>query len=235
MSPQNIEEFVERQVLRWKEEGRQAAARFAPLPGHVRGPVIALSREHGAWGARIARQVAERLEFAYYDRELVDRIASQAHVRNAVVESVDERVRNRFADWLTEVIGGERLSGSAYVDHLSSVLLSIAYHGKAVIVGRGACVVLDPRTTLRVRVQAPLEVRIARVAESHDLTKDEARADVNERDESRIHFAKRHFGRDSNDPHLYDLVVDTGTLPVEACIGVIQLAFLARFAGFRTP
>ena len=228
MPPQSIEEMVERQVLLWQEQGR-LGLQYAPREGHTQAPVIAISRQHGALGARLGRLVAERLDFAYYDRELVERIASEAQVRQAVVDSVDERARHRIADWLADHVGGGRLSDSEYVRHLSHVLLSIAYHGRAVIVGRGACFLLDPTWTLRVRAFAPLEVRVARVAQSHKLALDEARTDVESMDAGRTDFNRRHFGRDVNDPAGYDLVIDTGTLPLPACVDLVLTAFKARF------
>lgn len=229
MPLQNTEELVERQLRLWKEQSF-LERQFVALPGSERGPVIAVSREHGALGARIARQVAQRLDFAYYDREIIEQIASTARVREAVVESVDARVRNRIGDWVAGVFGGERMSGSTYVRHLSSVLMSIAYHGGAVIVGRGACFLLDPASTLRVRAYAPLEVRVARVAESHHLTVEEARADVVQTDASRVRFGRRYFDRDVNDAGAYDLMVDTGRIPAEVCAQMVEMAFLGRFS-----
>jgi cytidylate kinase len=230
MTPQSVEEYVDRQIRTWQEQSRSIDREQIRLPGHVWGPVIAVSREHGALGARIARLVAQKLEFAYYDREIVERIASTANVRKAVVESVDERVQGRFADWVTDVFGGRRMSGNDYVRHLSTVLMTIAYHGRAVIVGRGACFLLNPLTTLRVRAYAPIEIRVARVAESHGLSPEEARADILKMDAGRIDFGRRHFDIETSDPRWYDLMLDTSTLSSEACARMIEMAFLARFA-----
>ena len=234
MNPQGIEEYVDRQVRTWEEQNRVTERDRVPLPGHAWGQVIAMSREHGALGARIARRVSQKLEFAYYDREIVELIASTAHVRKAVVDSVDERVLDWFSEWMSDVFGGRRLSGNDYVRHLSTVLMTIAYHGRAVIVGRGACFLLNPATTLRVRAYAPTNVRVARVAESRGLSMEEARAEVLEKDAGRIDFGRRHFDIETSDPRWYDLMFDTSTLPAETCAGIIEMAFKARF-GQHSP
>src|ERR1051325_6702337 len=95
----SIEQLVDQQVLKWMAE-RQIADRASSRPppngngAYVEHkPVVCISRECGAGGAQIGRQVAERLGFAFYAQEIVDEIAKQAHVRRKVVESLDERRR----------------------------------------------------------------------------------------------------------------------------------------------
>ena len=59
---------------------------------------------------------------------------------------------------------------SAYVRHLIETLLTLAMHGKCIIVGRGANVVVPSETVLRVRLIAPLGERIATVCERRNLS-----------------------------------------------------------------
>lgn len=230
MPSESVEAIVDRQVRRWAAERRISERGETEAMGHVHGPVIAFSREYGALGAEIARAVADRLNFQCYDRELVDRIAATARVRQAVVESVDERVRDRISEWVAKQFGGERLSGDDYLRDLSRVLLSIAHHGRAVIVGRGAYFLLDPAWTLRVRAFAALEVRVARVAETHALPPADARARVLRMDHERAEFALAHFGRDIADPSGFDLLLDTGTLPLKTCVDLVITAYRGRFS-----
>ena len=58
--------------------------------------IITISREFGAGGAAVAKQVAQRLGYEYYDKAIILRSAS---VSNLDVESVmkwDERVPKEF-------------------------------------------------------------------------------------------------------------------------------------------
>ena len=228
MPLENIEEMVERQVRVWQEQN-QVALPWEPQPDHIRAPVIAISRQHGALGARIGRIAAQRLEFSYFDREIVERIATTARVREAVVASVDERARSRFSDWLSGRVPWDRMTGRDYFEHLSTVLMSLAWHGRAVIVGRGACFLLDPSWTLRVRIEAPMDVRVARVATNHAVSLQDARTDVTVMDSDRAAFVRRHFDRDAGDPKWYDLLLDTGTQTPEECVDRLLDAFRERF------
>ncbi len=89
---------------------------------------------------------------------------------------------------------------SDYLRNLSKVVLTLGRHGKGVIVGRGAHFLLDPQATLRVRVIAPLETRVARIAARDGLSEDEARAKILRIDGERIAFNKQHYGADIADP-----------------------------------
>src|SRR5438270_914448 len=83
-------------------------------------------------------RVAAQLGWPVYDYELVQRIAGEMGLRTRLLESVDERQ----ASWVQEALEGftsePSVSQSRYVEHLAQTLLSLAAHGRCVIVGRGA-------------------------------------------------------------------------------------------------
>lgn len=54
-------------------------------------------------------------------------------------------------------------------------------------------------------------------------------------DRAREAFCRRGFGRSLEDPTQYDLVLDTGRLPVETCARIIVTAFQGRFPGADAP
>ena len=170
----SIDQFVDRQILLWQEERRIRERKG--VEGNVQRPTICVSRQYGARGAAMGWMVADRLGFGFYSDELLHLIAEAAHVRTQVVESLDERVRDGIADWVAGLIRRGVFAPSDYLRNLSQVVLTLARHGKGVIVGRGAHFLLDRATTLRVRVIAPLEVRVARVVSRYGLSEADARA-----------------------------------------------------------
>jgi cytidylate kinase len=74
-------------------------------------------------------------------------------------------------DWVSAAISERHL----WPDEVSRVLMrvigAIGRHGKAIIVGRGANFVLPPENRFRVRIIAPLELRVNRVADTHTYQK----------------------------------------------------------------
>jgi cytidylate kinase len=177
----------------------------------------------------MGRLIAARLGFRYYAQELIHDIAEAAHVRKQVVESLDERVQDGISEWVAGLIKRGVFAPSDYLRNLSKVVLTLANHGNGVIIGRGAHFILDRRTTLRVRVIAPLETRIARIAERDGLSDDKAKATILRIDAERVAFNKQHYGADLADPENYDLVVNAGTLGLEGAADVTVAAFRSRF------
>ena len=226
MTGTGMSDLVERQVRKWEEAGRIVPA---PRGGvAVAQPVIAISREFGALGSEIGRMVAYCLDFEYYDRKLIELIAAETHVVERMIDLVDERLQDRITNWVAEQFGRD-VTNATVVRNLGKVLLALACHGRAVIVGRGAQFVLDPATTLRVRTRASLDVRVERIAVIGHLTRDQALARIREVDAERRAFCKTAFGRDVADPEAYDVVLDTGSLPMDACAELVSVAFRARF------
>jgi cytidylate kinase len=231
----SIELLVDEQVRRWIAE-REIADRASSYPPESTGtperrqrPVICISRECGALGGRIGRLVAERLGFGFYAQELVDQIAKQAHVRRKVVESLDERRRRGVARWIDELVQIGRFTPSDYMNNLSELVLTLGRHGKSVIVGRGAFLLLDRHETLRVRFHAPLDWRIDQMAKNWNMPRADARATVIRIDAERVDFYRETFDIDVRDKEHFDLLVDTSTTTEEASTDVVVRAFQARF------
>lgn len=226
----SIDRFVNQQILKWQEERRIAERRGPRTAHHAQQPTISISRQFAARGAEMGRLLADRLSFRFYSQELIHFVAEQAHVRRQVVESLDERVRAGIARWVTDMVTSRAFAPSDYLRNLSKVVVTLGRHGKGVIMGRGAQFILDRKATLRVRVIAPPELRVERVMEKYALPESVARETIMRIDGERIAFNRQHFNADITDPQHYDLIVNTGQLPIEACVELVATAFRSRFA-----
>jgi cytidylate kinase len=191
--------------------------------------MVTISSAYGSFGQEIGSRVADLLGFDLYDRELVEQIAANAHVRQKTVQSLDDRVR----DWITEHVASqfenEVFTASDFLQHLSTVVLALGRHGEAVIVGRGAQFILDPEATLRVRTTAPLDTRFRTVARSEEIEILDARSLVLRKDAERAAFSRLHFNLAVGDPDLYDLIINTAGGPLERHADLISYAFLLKF------
>jgi len=224
----SIDQLVNQQVLRWATEAKANAERES---GRVeqQQPMITISREFGGRGAEIGKLVAERLGFRFYAQEIVHEIARQAHVRQQLVESLDERLQDRIGQWVTEMMQGGVFAPSDYLWNLSQVVVTLGRHGRGVIIGRGAHLILAPGSTLRVRAYAPLETRIKYVMNREGLDRAEARAFMLKIDADRMAFYRQHFNVDVANQLLYDMMLNTGTMSVDLCADLVAGAFRARF------
>ena len=221
----SIDHFVDQQIMRWQEERRIAERKQVS----EQQPMICISRQFGARGGEMGRLVAERLGFRYYAQGLIHDIAEVAHVRRQIVESLDERIQDGISEWVAGLIRRGVFAPSDYLRNLSKVVLTLGRHGRGVIIGRGAHFILDPKATLRLRTIAPLEVRVARIAQRDQLEPAAARATVLRIDGERAAFNKQHYAADIGDPDHYDLVVNIGTLGVAGAVDTTIRAFETRF------
>jgi hypothetical protein len=220
--------LLERQLGLWELRSRleDLGSRSGRcLEGHVAyGPCLLVSRERGSAGSLVARQAAERLGWHVFDREIVDEIAQLAHVRQRLVETVDAETRSKWKGAWQPELKPDDIGYEQYLGCLRQVVLSLGHHGDVVILGRGAQYLLPAQCGLRVRIVAPLELRVTRVRESGKVPLPEAQALVQEFDANQKDFIKRCFQRDSNSALNYDLVVNTGEITVEAAVAIVLLA-----------
>jgi cytidylate kinase len=99
----------------------------------------------------------------------------------------------------------------------------------AVVLGRAGMVVLGGRPdVLCVRLDGPVEVRIAQVA-ALGIDEASARQGQQEVDSARETYARVFFNVRQDDPRLYHVILDSTVLSAEACIDIIARAAQDRF------
>jgi cytidylate kinase len=226
---------VETQMRRW-EMSRQVEARHRAQEAAAdleRPLTVAISRECGARGAAIARNVAERLSWQVYDHELMAYMANQMHVRESLLDSLDEKTVGWSREWLNIVLDQEALDQESFIVHLTRVVLAIGLHGEAIIVGRGANFILPADRCVSVRIIAPLAERVAYISQRERLTTAEAQKRLRETDRDRSGFIEEYFHKDLADPHHYDLVLDSSALGEEASARLIVQAMEAKRSRVR--
>ncbi len=215
--------LLEMAALRSELERR----REAKAPSRPR-PVVTISREYGALGAAIGRRLAERLGFAFWDRELVNRIASNLSKPVGILESLDERHHSIVLDLLAALLAKEESAGE-YRRELARVIKTLAREGSAVIVGRGAQFIVRPKGALRVRVVAPVSDRVESIAQIESLSRAEAERRVREVDQHRGSFVKDAFDGTIDSAAGYDLVLDSSSFGIEGSALLIEHAYRSKF------
>jgi cytidylate kinase len=214
-----IEAMVEEQAHRW-----QLVRKRADLP---RRPVVTVARQHGARGTELARLLAKERKLDLFDREIIQKIAESSRLSERVVTALDERNRELLTDWLASVASRDYLSPAEYQYHLSRVIGAIAHQGGAVIIGRGAHLILGPGQAFRVLVVAPFEQRLAHVMRSQSLDEGAARRRIADVEAGRRAFLMKHFHSEFARPEEFDLVVNTEVLGMEGCLRAIVSALEA--------
>lgn len=218
----SIKQFVSDQVKKWEhmysQTGRQAEPRL---------PSITLSMEPGSGGSILAQQIADRLEFDLFNREIVEEIAKSAEIRETVIETLEKDRLSGIEDFIASLVKDYYIHPDLYLEHLFKVISTIAKHGRAVIVGRGANFFLPAHEIFAVRVIAPLEIRIRNVALKYNVAAEEAKRRIIQRESRRKAFVRHSFNADISDPIHYDMVINTGKISIAAAVEAVIAAVMA--------
>jgi cytidylate kinase len=233
----NIEEIVQRQVNRWnsitqilhyvpgaKAPGSAAAAE----PGSVKHPPICISREIGSGAREICRFLCARLGYEIFGSAIIDEIAKDMKVQRQLVDSLDERRRSELEMQIESFLRGREIESHEYMRSLMRVIRTLGKHGGVVLLGRGSNFILKDLSALNVLVIAPLEARVKRVVAYEQIGEKEARDKVLAFDRLREQFIRKTFGQDIHNPHLFDMVINTGRIPPEAAGELILQALQLR-------
>jgi CMP/dCMP kinase len=218
---------------------------------------VTVSREYGSGGGEIAARLARKLGWQLIDHAVIEQAAHELGVYETEVEKHDEeyvestlsRILNRIQNIASApFIAGPPVAPSgfalpspaaetpAYQDIIRHIITAAANTGHVVIVGRGGQVLLaDRREVLHIRVVAPLELRVAYVARREGLAMNAARTRVQAKDRARGRYMQTQYHCQHEDPHLYDLVIDTAVLDLDSSVDLICLAVERKASRLSVP
>ena len=219
----SIDQFVKQQIKKW--EGQFTGKKDKNV---AQIPVITVATEPGSGGSIIAARIAERLELDYFHRDIVEKIAKTAKIRSKVVNSLEKERLTGVKDFISSLVEDQYIHPDTYLRHLLPVINTIAKHGRAVIVGRGANFILPAEDIFAVRVIAPLKKRIREVALTHRAPVEQAKRRVIQRESRRKAFVRHSFNAEISDPSHYDLTINTGKMSIDAAVEAVIGAVRAR-------
>ena len=218
----SIEKFVKAQIKKWDQMHLEEGTK-----DELRNPVITVSSEPGSGGTVVAQGIAKRLGFDYFHRDIVEGIAKSAEIRKDVIDTIEKERLSGIEDFIASLIEDQYIYPGIYMEHLLKVIGTIAKHGSAVIVGRGANFILPPDERISVRVIAPLEVRIQNIAGWHKISAEKAKRRVIGRQSKRRAFVRQSFNAKITDPNNYDLTINTSALKIESAVEAVIGALTA--------
>jgi cytidylate kinase len=189
--------------------------------------LITISREFGAGGSELGVLLGRELGWRVLDHELVQQLAARLRCEEGEVKAMDEHVPSlleRLASAAVITAPELRVQSRPWAtdpDCIASaareVLLEAARALPLIIVGHaGNCLFRGRSDVLRVRVTAPLEVRVRRVAERTGAAVAQAANAVRRKDSDRQQYLQRYYQSNLNDPCEYDLQINTGVISIEA-------------------
>lgn len=167
----------------------------------------------------MAECLADRLGHPCLAREILRRAADKLGVSEDVLEAKFEATPGLWAR--------RQRDREKYIHAVQAALAEacvggdLVYHGLA-----GQFLLRDLGGVLRVRLIAPMELRVRMLKESRHRISDKAALDfIQSVDQDRRRWVKLTYGEDVADPALYDLTVNLRSMSLEtACVVITEAA-----------
>jgi cytidylate kinase len=205
-------------------------------------PLVTVSRQYGSGGSEVAERVAHALGWQLWDNALVDEVArrlgmsaEEVSAREARVPSLPERIASALALGMPEVMPtvadlAAQPSEERIVAVTQRVIEEAVHAGPSVLVGRGAqCMLAERADALHAYCYAPVEALASYIVTTLGVAPDDARRVVNERNQQREQYVKRHWKRDWRDPANYHVCVNTAWLGLDGAADTIVRLARERF------
>ena len=203
--------------------------------------VVTFSTQVGSGGSAISRDVAERLNYRFYDWEIISQAAQEAGVSPEVLAvatserrpSFIERVLGRLAgfeaddDVVTAAAGSSPnlLTSEDYRQFIEHVVQELGSQGEAVIVNRaGQALLKDVPGVFRVLILGSPEGRAHRFASLQGRDIDEVRRMLADSDRQRGEYLKRVYHVDWLASPNYDIAINTDRINHQLAVDMIVTA-----------
>ncbi len=175
---------------------------------------VTVSEMIGTNGETIAREVAKRLDYPFYAKEELYKVAEEMGYL-ADVTHLDLKSPHLLEKYFSD-------KPKIYLDRFQSVIYEVARRGNALFFGKGSQLLLHSYDcALHVLVTGSLEKRIQRIMTASKVTREVAQEIIRTSDHDKAGFLKYAFNRDWLDPHLYDLVINTDKMSMESAVKMI--------------
>ncbi len=178
--------------------------------------IITISRETGSGGHTVGKMLAEKLGYAFYDKEIIAEIAKEMNVDEKLISENGESISD--ATYMDMVSGfvpfsrKERVPLEEIKSAQDKFLKEIASRGNCIIIGRGADYIFKDRTdAFHVFIHANMAHRVARVQRHDGITGQEKRIqrELEVKDHSRGMYYQYFTGREWGKVGNYNLSIDT--------------------------
>lgn len=195
-----------------------------------RRKVITISRQYGSGGHVIGEMLAKRLGIAFYDKELLAVASEESGIRKELFENNDEKPTTSLL--YTLAVGGHGMADIGRIElplterlfiAQFDAIRKIAKESDCVIVGRCSDYVLrSDEDAVHVFIHAPVQDRVARIKEMHELSSGEAKDLIKRVDKSRITYHNNYSDQRWGDAQQYHLCIDSSKIGLEGAVELIE-------------
>ena len=177
--------------------------------------IITIGREFGAEGHEIGKELAQRLGFELYDKDMLALAAQKS--------GIDINVLGRFLSPYLTIGKLSPSMGDKLFKVQTDIIHNLAAKGSCVIVGRLADYVLkDNPNCLKVFIYAPFEKRVEIIRNKHQIDEASAKKLVKNMDAARKKYYTYYSNGKWNKKEGKDIMLNRGAFKVEECVDILE-------------
>ena len=192
--------------------------------------IITISREFGSGGREIAKRLADKLGYAYYDSEIITLLAKETGMTEEYIKDISEKGVYPYAFQFAKSFAMYSSMQNNQTEILvaqSKILKQIADKNvNAIIVGRGANSILKEYNPMNIFVYANLESKINRckekAKENESLTDKELEKKIKTIDKNRKAFNSLISNMEWGSKENYDLCINTSNVEIKSIISALS-------------
>jgi len=202
--------------------------------------VITINRELGSGGRTVGRKLAERLGVEFYDKAVIKGLEEQYHLTVEEIERLKGQKQGWWADIKRIMFVSPSMHSNYYIprkgdepdmldtDQLfeaeTEILKGIAEEESCVIAGRSGFHVFNKHPNhVSILIQASLPFRLERVMRKQGLSEKEALKAINQVDQMRENYVKKHTGTSRYDTRNYDIVIKADGKTEDEIVDIIMM------------
>ncbi len=192
------------------------------LKGALKRKTITISREFGCEAYPLSRYLEKKLnldvtsykeKWNIYDKELLKLISKNEDLSENFLSHVMDDAR--LSDFMATFMHNQITNSETY-EKIVEYIAKIAFSGNAIIVGRGASIIASKiPECYHFRLCASFESRVNSIARRLEVSHNEAKEIVVEKQQKRDEFLNRYFNTRIDDEHLYHAVFNQDKLSLD--------------------
>ena len=186
--------------------------------------IITISRQFGSGGRSIAKAVAEKLGYDYYDSELVERVAKETGFSADYIADAGEYAPGKsMLSYAFSSGTGAAMNATDYLWAAQCrIIMELAEKGDCVIVGRCADYILRNREDcLNVFIYADTAYKAKRIVELYGVTDKSPEKRLADKDGKRRINYKYFTGREWGETENYHISLNSAYFGNDKCAEII--------------
>jgi len=212
------------------------AESHAPFSAPTR-PFLTISREACAGATTLGQHLVPLLDaqlgeegrsWMFLDKDLLTHALTTNHLPEHLASYLPEDRVSDIKGMIGEIVGLHPPLWELE-QRVSEAIRHIAALGRVIFAGRAAHLITRSLSGgFHLRLVAPLELRIKRLQAQQGCDRATASRVLQETDSARRRYVQSNFERDINDPHIYDLTINTENILPATAAQLVLRAMLER-------